>query len=112
VPDVKPTDEKKKLLEAEVERLRAELGVLEQQWKKRYWLALFGLFAIPGMYFFGLPALALGILGTPALVATQSYLLAVRRAECEQLIEESRRALLRLARAADPAGAARPPKPA
>lgn len=95
------SEEKKKLLEAEVTRLQSELTVLEAQWKKRHYLALFGLLTIPAYFFFGAPALALGVLGTPALLATQSYLLAVRRTECEQLIQESKRALARMARAGE-----------
>lgn len=96
---VADTAERQEILEREIERLTAELGVLEKQWGKRHYLLLFGLLTIPAYLFFGAPALALGLLATPGLFATQSYLLAVRRTECKQLIDEARRAIARLSRA-------------
>lgn len=92
------SDEKYRILEAEVVRLERELGVLEAQWGKRQYLLLFGLLAIPGYFWLGPSALALGLIGTPALFATQSYLLAVRKSECVQLIDEAKRSLARLPR--------------
>jgi hypothetical protein len=110
---VSDSAERQQLLHQEIERLTAELGILERQWGKRHYLLLFGLLTIPAYFVFGAPALALGLLGTPALFATQSYLLAVRRTECKQLIDEARRSIARLSRAslpASPPAAVTPPK--
>jgi hypothetical protein len=82
---------RRELLEAEIERLQRELEVLERQWQKKHLLALFGLAAIPAHFAFGRLVAAIVLLCTPALVATQAYLLYVRRAECRQLIDETRR---------------------
>lgn len=90
------SDEKHKLLSAEVVRLERELGVLEAQWNKRHYLLLFGFLTIPGYLWLGPSALALGLIGTPALFATQSYLLAVRKSECAQLIAEAKRSIAKL----------------
>ncbi len=90
------TDERHRILTDEVARLERELGVLEAQWNKRHYLLLFGLLTIPGYFWLGPSALALGLIGTPALFATQSYLLAVRKSECAQLIAEAKRAIARL----------------
>jgi hypothetical protein len=84
---------KAELLEAEVVRLQRELVLLEQQWKKKHWLALFVVAAIPAFFVFGRLVAGIVVLCTPALVATQAYLLAVRRTECRQLIEEAKREL-------------------
>lgn len=78
------------LMEAEIERLRAELATLERQWSRKHLLALFGLAAIPCYFLFGPFVAGVVLLCTPALVATQAYLLYVRRAECVQLIAETR----------------------
>lgn len=90
------SDEKHRLLSAELVRLEGELGVLEAQWNRRHYLLLFGFLTIPGYLWLGPSALALGLIATPALFATQSYLLAVRKAECVQLIAEGKVTLLRL----------------
>ena len=95
---VADTTERQEILRQEIERLTKELGVLEQQWGKRHYLLLFGLLTIPAYFVFGAPALALGLLATPGLFATQSYLLAVRRTECKQLIDEAKRGIARLSR--------------
>lgn len=100
--DKRPSDErerKKELLRAELKRLEAELVILETQWNKKHHLAAFGLLTFPAAYFWGLPAVMLGLLATPSLVLTQAYLIGVRRHECRQLIDESTRALARLERA-------------
>lgn len=103
------SDEKHRLLSAELVRLESELGVLDGQWNKRHYLLLFGLLTIPGYLWLGPSALALGLIGTPALFATQSYLLAVRKAECVQLIAEGKATLLRLKPPAHPADDVSPP---
>lgn len=90
------SDEKHRILSAEVIRLERELGVLEAQWKKRHYLLLFGFLTIPAYFALGPSALALGLIATPALFATQSYLLAVRKSECLQLIAEAKRSIARL----------------
>ncbi len=83
------------LLEGEVDRLRKELAILERQWARKHLLAAFGLLALPALYFGTLYAMIF-LLCTPALVATQAYLIGVRRSECRELIEESRREIARL----------------
>lgn len=85
--------ERIKLMEAEVARLDHELGVLERQWGKKHLLAFFGVLAIPCYFLFGPLVAGVVVVCTPALVATQAYLLYVRRAECRQLIQETRREL-------------------
>lgn len=96
--------ERKALLEAEVARLQAELATLERQWDRKHRLMLFGLAAIPAYLLFGGLVAAVVLLCTPALVATQAYLLYVRRMECRQLIDETRREIDRLDRADEPSG--------
>ena len=81
------------LLEAEVTRLEHELSILEHQWRRKYRLAAFALVAIPTYFLFGGLVAAVVLACTPALIAMQSYLLAVRRAECRQLMKETRREL-------------------
>ena len=78
-------------LEAEIVRLQHELEVLQRQWNKKHLLALFGLAAIPAYFLFGPLVAGVVLVCTPALIATQAYLLYVRRAECRQLIVEARR---------------------
>ncbi len=91
-----PGDEKRQLIEAELKRLEVELGVLERQWNRKHYLALFGLLTIPAYFYWGIPALMLGVLATPSLVLTQAYLIGVRRSECRELIAESEQRLKRL----------------
>ena len=81
------------MMEAEIARLRSELATLERQWSRKHLLALFGLAAIPCYFVFGPLIAGVVLVCTPALVATQAYLLYVRRAECVQLIDETRREL-------------------
>jgi hypothetical protein len=93
--------ERERLLENEVERLGAELAHLEARWKTKHWLAVFGVLAIPAFIFAG-ALWGIGVLmATPCLVATQAYLIGMRRAECKQLILQTKRDLgaLRAARA-------------
>lgn len=87
------------LLESEVTRLEHELSILQRQWDRKHLLAFFGLLAIPAYFLFGGLVAGVVVLCTPALVATQAYLLAVRRVECRQLISETKREL-ELARSA------------
>jgi hypothetical protein len=83
------------MLTAELERLHEELAILQRQWDRKHLLGLFGILAIPA-YFVG-PAYALiVVICTPALIGTQAYLLAVRMAECKELIAETRGELARL----------------
>lgn len=83
------SSDKTKLLEAEIQRLEHEHELLDRQWNKKHFLALFGLLAIPAYFLFG--GLVAGVIAvcTPFLVLTQAYLLTVRRAECRQLIREA-----------------------
>lgn len=97
-PDAKEREQRERLLHAELARLRSELAVLERQWERKHWLAAFGLCAIPA-YFWGPVYAAIVVLCTPALVAVQAYLLAVRRSECQELIAEAEEELARLRRA-------------
>lgn len=96
------------LLEGELDRLRKELAILERQWARKHLLAAFGLFALPALYFGALYAVII-LLCTPALIGTQAYLIGVRRSECRELIEETKRELARLkglaTRTETPAGA-------
>lgn len=88
--------EREGLLEAEVERLRKQLLVLEGQWKKKHRLALFALVAIP-LFIFAPPLWGIGaLMATPCLVATQAYLIGMRRAECRELILQTQRDLATL----------------
>lgn len=79
------------MMEAEIARLRSELATLERQWARKHLLALFGLAAIPCYFLLGPLIAGVVLVCTPALVATQAYLLYVRRTECAQLIEETSR---------------------
>lgn len=83
------------LLEGEVKRLEGELAILERQWDRKYWLAAFGLLAIPAAYW-GLAYSVIFVLCTPALIATQAYLIGVRRSECKELIDEAQREIAAL----------------
>jgi hypothetical protein len=85
-----PEDPRIPKMEAEIERLRAELATLERQWQRKHLLGLFGLAAIPCYFAFGAFVASVVLVCTPALVATQAYLLYVRRMECVQLIAETR----------------------
>jgi hypothetical protein len=91
--------ERERLLTDEIGRLRGQLEVLERQWKKKHWLALFGLLAIP-IWIFAPPMWTVAtLMATPCLVATQAYLIMMRRAECRELILQCRRDLQSLQRA-------------
>lgn len=81
------------MLEAEVTRLEGELRALDRHWARKHHLAVFALLAVPAYFLFGGVVATVIVLCTPALVATQAYLLAVRRVECRQLIDETRREL-------------------
>ncbi|MBN8609509.1 MAG: hypothetical protein J0L92_02935 [Deltaproteobacteria bacterium] len=83
------------LLEGELSRLQKELAILDRQWARKHLLAAFGLVALPALYFGTLYAVIV-LLCTPALVATQAYLIGVRRSECRELIEEARREIAHL----------------
>ena len=97
--------EREVLLEHEVRRLGAQLVVLEAQWKKKHWLGLLALAAIPLFVFVPSPMWGIGMLmATPCLVVTQAYLIGMRRAECRELIQQCRRDMqtLRARRSAAP----------
>lgn len=81
------------LLEAEVKRLEHELAILQRQWDRKHYLWAFGVLVVPAYFVFDALIALVVALCTPALVATQAYLLAVRRAECRQLITETKREL-------------------
>lgn len=85
------------LLEAEITRLQAELVVLERQWSRKHWLGLSILIVIP-LAIAQVPAvwILVTLLAAPSLVATQAYLLWVRRRECHDLIAQARRDLERV----------------
>jgi len=78
------------LLEAEVVRLRGEMAHLERQWARKFRLVAFALTAVPAYLLFGGVVAGVVVACTPALVATQAYLLYVRMVECSQLIRETR----------------------
>lgn len=86
---------REKLLLDEITRLQGELKVLERQWGRKHWLGLTALIAIP-LLAFGLPPVyaLIAIVQAPCLVATQAYLLWVRRNECRELIGQARRDLV------------------
>jgi hypothetical protein len=101
------------MLEAEVTRLHGELRILDRQWSRKHLLAAFGILAIPAYFLFGGVVAAVVLVCTPALIATQAYLVGVRRLECRQLIEETKRELAYAQqRAASAAAASATPDPA
>ena len=81
------------MLEAEVTRLTGELRMLDRQWSRKHLLAAFGVLTIPAYFLFGGLVATVVLICTPALIATQAYLVGVRRYECRQLIDETRREL-------------------
>ena len=83
------------MLESEVTRLQKELAVLQRQWDQKYRLGAFGLLALPAAYW-GLAYSLIIVLCTPALIATQAYLIGVRRNECRELIGEAKREIAML----------------
>ena len=92
------------LLRAEMTRLEAEIVVLDRQWRQKHWLGLIGLSAVP-LAILGFEPLwiAIALLGGPSLVATQAYLLYVRRRECRDLIAQAQLDIERvIARASSP----------
>jgi hypothetical protein len=94
---VSDADQRSSLLQAEVGRLEAELAVLDRQWATKHRLGLVALVALPLMIA-RVEALwiAIAILAAPCLVATQAYLLYMRRTECRELIEQAERDLARV----------------
>jgi hypothetical protein len=104
----KDSAERAKLLEAEIVRLQAEIVVLNRQWSRKHWLGAVALVAIPLMILHVEPMwVAIAVIAAPCLIATQAYLLYVRRRECVELIAEARRDLSRVeggARSMRPAG--------
>lgn len=94
------------MLEAEVTRLEGELRMLDRAWSRKHLLAAFGLFAIPAYFLFGGLVAGVVLFCTPALIATQAYLVGVRRYECRQLIDETRRELAYARQRADVTDAA------
>lgn len=86
------------LLEAELQRLEREHAVLDRQWNRKHWLGGFALLAIPAAYW-GFAYVFMVLLLTPSLIAVQSYLLAVRRNECRELMAEAKHELASLRRA-------------
>lgn len=93
------------MLEAELIRLDGELAILNRQWSRKHLLAVFGLLAIPAYFLFGGLVAGVVLFCTPALIATQAYLVGVRRMECRQLIAETHRELARARRSVAPAPA-------
>ena len=91
-------DPRRPLLEAELHRLGRELDQIERQWNRKHLLGFLALAAFPAYALAGPLAAGICVVCAPALVATQAYLLAVRRTECRQLIEETRVELRRLDR--------------
>ena len=87
--------ERRKLLVAEHARLAGELELIERQWVRRHWLGLFGIAALPAYFFSGEVAFAI-VVSTPILIAAQTYLLAVRRREAQELREEMTEEIARL----------------
>lgn len=82
------------LLKAEIVRLQSEIVVLDRQWNKKHWMGLIGLVAIPLMIArVEAMWIVIAVFGAPLLVATQSYLLYVRRRECRMLIEQAKQDL-------------------
>lgn len=90
----KNSEERAGLLKAEIVRLEAEIVVLDRQWSKKHWLGLIALAAIPLMIARVSPLwVVVAIIAAPSLVATQAYLLYVRRRECRHLIEQAKQDL-------------------
>lgn len=88
------SEERSDLLKAEIVRLETEIVVLDRQWNRKHWLGLVALVAIPLMIARVPPLwVAIAVIAAPALVATQAYLLYVRRRECRHLIEQARQDL-------------------
>ena len=84
-------DARTPLLKAEITRLENEIVVLNRQWSRKHWLGLVALVAIPLMIARVPPLwIAISIIASPCLVATQAYLLYVRRRECLELIEQAK----------------------
>jgi len=92
-----PSPSRASLLEAEVKRLENELKILRSQWNKRHYLLAFVVLSIPAYLLMGQVYAAVIVLCTPALYATQSYLLYVRQNECRGLIAEAKRDLKQMA---------------
>lgn len=76
------------VLEKERTRLLGELAILDRQWRRKHYLAVFIVLAIPAGFFGGRMWAGAFMLMTPALVLTQAYLLAVRRNEALGLLAE------------------------
>lgn len=92
-----PSDQKRTLLEAEIGRLQSEITVLDRQWNRKHWLGLVALAAIPLMIAGAQPMwIVIAVLAAPCLVATQAYLLYVRRRECHELIAQAKRDVTRV----------------
>jgi hypothetical protein len=82
--------EHEKLLSAEVTRLGKEIAILDRQWARKYRLGLLGLVEIPVYFFAGRFWAGIILLMTPALIATQAYLLRVRLAEARELLADAK----------------------
>ncbi|MFW5925274.1 MAG: hypothetical protein ACOCV4_03855 [Myxococcota bacterium] len=74
-------EERKRRLEAEVERLQGELESLERDWKRLPYYAVLLVLAIPAGILWGGLAVALVIGGTATLIGTAAYLISVRKNE-------------------------------
>lgn len=104
------TSEEEGLLRAEIERLGRERVVLERQWAKKYWLSVFALAAVPVYFLAGGFWAVVTVAMTPALVATQAYLLMIRRSEVAELLGEAKHALAALRGPARSEGDGRAPR--
>ncbi len=71
--------------------------MLDRQWAMKYWLSAFALAAVPVYFFAGGFWAAVTVAMTPALVATQAYLLMIRRSEVAELLREARQTLATVA---------------
>lgn len=85
--------EQERLLDAEVKRLVREIAILDRQWRLKYRLAVLGLLSIPVYFIAGRFWAVIVLIMTPALVATQAYLLAVRLSEARELLDEAKKYL-------------------
>jgi len=84
-------DQRTPLLKAEIIRLESEIEVLNRQWSKKHWLGLVALVAVPLMIAGVQPLwVAIAVIAAPCLVATQAYLLYIRRRECIELIAQAK----------------------